>query len=119
MGAQWRALWPRLLLSRASEAYDRARFVRTMEGRNLAGTRFTAIDPSHWTITRETTKLGEVTRYPDGSYELSPAPGRVFRSDDLDSITAFMRSERDRDAVNLLPPLGTLHRQCAAHEVAA
>ena len=61
MGAQWRALWPRLLLSRASEAYDRARFVRTMEGRNLAGTRFTAIDPRHWTITRETTKLGEVT----------------------------------------------------------
>ena len=101
--AQWKGLWPRLLLSRASEAYERDRYVGTVEGRNMLDTRFTAIDPSHWTITRETTKLGEVTRYQDGSYELSPAPGRVFRSDDLDSITAFMRSERDRDAVTLLP----------------
>jgi hypothetical protein len=69
----------------------------------MLDTRFTAIDSSHWTITRETTNLGEVTRYQDGSFGLSPAPGRVFRSDDLDSIAAFMRKERDRDAVTLLP----------------
>jgi hypothetical protein len=70
----------------------------------MLDTRFTAIDPSHWTITRETTKLGEVTRYQDGSYELSPALGRVFRSDDLDNITTFMHTERARDAASLLPP---------------
>jgi len=57
----------------------------------MPDTRFTAIDSSHWTITRETTKLGEVTRDQDGSFGLSPAPGRVFRA------------EHDRDAVTLLP----------------
>jgi hypothetical protein len=74
-----------------------------LEGRNMLDTRFTAIDSSHWTITREATKLGEVTRYLDGSFGMSPAPGRMFRSDDLDSIIAFMHTERDRDAVTLLP----------------
>jgi len=38
------------------------RSIGTMEGRNMLDTRFTAIDSSHWTITRETIKLGEVTR---------------------------------------------------------
>jgi len=69
----------------------------------MLDTRFTAIDSSHWTITRETTKIGEVIRYLDGSFGMSPSPGRMFRSDDLDSITAFMRTERDRDAATLLP----------------
>ena len=69
----------------------------------MLDTRFTAIDSSHWTITSETTKLGEVTRYLDGSFGMSPAPGRMFRSDDLDGISAFMHKERDRDAEILLP----------------
>lgn len=75
----------------------------TLEGRNMPYTRFTAIDSSHWTITREKTKLGEVTRDHYGSFMLSPAPGRVFRSNELDSISAFMNTEHDRDAVTLLP----------------
>jgi hypothetical protein len=78
--------------------------IGTLEGRQMPDTRFTAIDSSHWTITRETTKLGEVTRDQYGGFSMSPAPGRVFRSDDLDSITTFMHTERDRDAVTLLPP---------------
>jgi hypothetical protein len=69
----------------------------------MRDTRSTAIDLSHWTITCEKTKLGEVTRDQYGSFMLSPAPGRVFRSDELDSITAFMHTEHDRDAVTLLP----------------
>jgi len=80
--------------------------IGTMEGCNMLDTRFNAIDPSHWTITCDTSKLGEVIRDQYGSFSMSPAPGRVFRSDDLDSITAFMHSERDRDAVTLLPTSG-------------
>jgi hypothetical protein len=75
-----------------------------MEGRNMLATRFTAIDSSHWTITRETIKLGEVTRDQYGAFSMSPAPGRLFRSDDLDSITTFIHTEHDRDAATLLPP---------------
>jgi hypothetical protein len=77
-----------------------------MEGRQMLGTRFTAIDSSHWTITRETIKLGEVTRDQYGGFSLSPAPGRLFRSDDLDSITTFIHAEHDRDTATLLPPSG-------------
>jgi hypothetical protein len=69
----------------------------------MLDTRFTAIDASHWMITREKTNVGEVTRDQYGTYTLSPAAGRVFRSDELDSITAFMHAEIDRDEVNLLP----------------
>jgi hypothetical protein len=69
----------------------------------MLDTRFTAIDSSHWTITREKTNLGEVSRNQYGTYKLSPAPGRVFGSDELDSISAFMHTEHDRDAVTLLP----------------
>ena len=68
----------------------------------MRDTRFTAIDSSHWTITREKTELGEVSRDQYGSFMLSPASGRVFRSDELDSITTFMHTEHDRDAVTLL-----------------
>jgi hypothetical protein len=75
-----------------------------MEGRQMLDTRFTAIDSSHWTITRETIKLGEVTRDQYGAFSMSPTPGRLFRSDDLDSITTFIRTEHDRDAASLLPP---------------
>jgi len=74
----------------------------------MLDTRFTPIDSSHWTITREKTNIGEVTRDQYGSFMLSPAPGRVFRSEELDSITAFMHTEHDRDAVSLLPNLGLL-----------
>jgi hypothetical protein len=76
---------------------------RFSERCTMRDTRSTAIDLSRWTITREKTKLGEVTRGQYGSFMLSPAPGRVFRSDELDSITAFMHMEHDRDAVTLLP----------------
>jgi hypothetical protein len=69
----------------------------------MLDTRFTAIDSSHWTITREKTNIGEVSRDQYGTYMLSPAPGRVFRWDELDSISAFMHTEHDRDAVTLLP----------------
>jgi hypothetical protein len=69
----------------------------------MLDTRFTAVDSSHWTITREKTTIGEVTRDHFGSFMLSPAPGRVFGSDELDSISAFMHTEHDRDAVTLLP----------------
>jgi hypothetical protein len=75
-----------------------------MEGRQMLDTRFTAIDSSHWTITRETTELGEVTRDQYGGFSMSPAPGRLFRSDDLDSITTFIHTEHDRDTATLLPP---------------
>jgi hypothetical protein len=75
-----------------------------MEGRNMLDTRFTAIDSSHWTITRETIKLGEVTRDQYGGFSMSPAPGRLFRSDDLDSIATFIHTERGRDAATLLSP---------------
>ena len=75
----------------------------TLEGRDMLDTRFTAIDSSHWTITREKTNIGEVTRDQYGTFMLSPAPGRVFRSDEVDSISAFMHTEHDRDAVTLLP----------------
>jgi hypothetical protein len=70
----------------------------------MLDTRFTAIDSSHWTITRETTELGEVTRDQYGGFSMSPAPGRLFRSDDLDSITTFIHTEHDRDTATLLPP---------------
>jgi hypothetical protein len=69
----------------------------------MLDTRFTAIDSSHWTITREKTNIGEVTRDQYGNFMLSPEPGRVFCSADLDSICAFMHTEHDRDAVVLLP----------------
>ena len=69
----------------------------------MLDTRFTAIDASHWVITREKTNIGEVARDQYGTYTLSPSPGRVFRSDELDSISAFMHTEHDRDAVTLLP----------------
>ena len=69
----------------------------------MIDTRFTAIDSSHWTITREKTNIGEVTRDQYGTFMLSPAPGRVFRSDELDSISAFMLTEHDRDALTLVP----------------
>jgi hypothetical protein len=69
----------------------------------MIDTQFTAIDSSHWMITRETTNIGEVTRDQYGTYKLSPAAGRVFGSDELDSICAFMHTELDRDAVTLLP----------------
>ena len=69
----------------------------------MLDTRFTAIDSSHWTITREKINIGEVTRDQYGIFMLSPAPGRVFGSDELDSISAFMHMEHDRDAVTLLP----------------
>jgi len=72
----------------------------------MLDTRFTAIDSSHWTITRETIKLGEVSRDHYGTFMLSPAPGRVFRSDELDSISVFMHTEHDRDVVTLLPNRG-------------
>ena len=72
----------------------------------MLDTRFTAIDSSHWMITREKTNVGEVTRDQYGTYMLSPAPGRVFDSDELDSISAFMHTEHDRDAVTLLPNCG-------------
>jgi hypothetical protein len=75
-----------------------------MEGRQMLDTRFIAIDSSHWTITRDTVKLGEVTRDQYGAFSMSPAPGRLFRSDDLDSITTFIRTEHDRDTATLLPP---------------
>jgi hypothetical protein len=68
--------------------------------------RFTAIDSNHWTIARQTTKLGEVTRDQYGDFSMSPSPGRLFHSDDLDDISAFMHTEHDRDAVTLLPPSG-------------
>jgi hypothetical protein len=74
-----------------------------MKGGNMLDTRFTAIDLSHWTITRETSKLGEVARDQYGGFSMSPASGRVFRTDDLESIATFMHTERDRDAVTLLP----------------
>jgi hypothetical protein len=69
----------------------------------MLDTRFTAIDSSHWTITREKTNIGEVTRDQYGNFKLSPEPGRVFGSDELDNISAFMQAEHDRDAVTLLP----------------
>jgi hypothetical protein len=69
----------------------------------MLDTRFTAIDSSHWTIIREKTNIGEVTRDYYGTFVLSPAPGCVFGSDELDSISAFMHTEYDRDAVTLLP----------------
>jgi hypothetical protein len=72
----------------------------------MLDTRFTAIDSSHWTITHETIKLGEVSRDHYGTFMLSPAPGRVFRSDELDSISVFMHTEHDRDVVTLLPNRG-------------
>jgi hypothetical protein len=75
----------------------------TLEGRNMLDNRYTAIDSSHWTITCEKTKIGEVIRDWYGTFVLSPAPGRVFRSDELDSISAFIIAEHDRDAVTLLP----------------
>ena len=78
----------------------------TLEGRNMRDTRFTAIDSSHWRITREKTTLGEVTRDQYGSFMLSPASGRVFCPNELDSISAFMHAEHDRDAVSLLPNKG-------------
>ena len=74
-----------------------------MKGGEMLETQFTAIDSSHWTITRETSKLGEVARDQYGGFSMSPAPGRVFRTDDLESITTFIHTERDRDAVTLLP----------------
>jgi hypothetical protein len=69
----------------------------------MLDTRFTAIDASHWMITREKTTIGEVTRDQYGTYMLSPAPGRVFGSDELDSISAFMHTEHARDEMTLLP----------------
>jgi L-ascorbate metabolism protein UlaG (beta-lactamase superfamily) len=75
----------------------------TLEGRNMLDTRFTAVDSSHWTITREKTNIGEVTRDQHGTFMLSPAPGRVFLSGELDSISAFMNTEQIRDAATLLP----------------
>ena len=77
--------------------------IGTLEGRQMPDTWFTAIDSSHWTITHETSKLGEVARDQYGGFSMSPAPGRVFRTDDLERITTFMQTERDRDAVTLLP----------------
>jgi hypothetical protein len=79
-----------------------------MEGRQMRDTRFTPVDSSHWTITRETTKLGEVTRDQYGGFSISPAPGRLLRSDDLDRITTFIHAEHDRDAATLLPPSDAL-----------
>ena len=66
----------------------------------MPDSRFTAIDSSYWTITH---KLGEVARDQYGGFSMSPVPGRVFRTDDLERITTFMQTERDRDAVTLLP----------------